>query len=63
LTALTIALERREWSLASMYLLLAVSEAASRLPPESLEALLDLLAQTLPDERERPGAATRGGKR
>jgi len=42
-TALGLALERRQWSLASLYLLLGVSQAASRLPPESLEALLDIL--------------------
>ncbi len=43
MTALAVALERRQWSLASLYLLLGVSQAASRLPPESLEALLDIL--------------------
>jgi hypothetical protein len=35
--------ERREWQLVALYLLLGISEAAAQLPPESLAALLDLL--------------------
>lgn len=41
--ALPIALERKEWTFAALCLLLGVAEAASRLPPETLESLLDLL--------------------
>ena len=44
MTALAIAIERRQWQLASLYLLLGVSEAARLVPPESLAALLDILA-------------------
>lgn len=43
MTGLTQAVERRQWDVVSLYLLLGVSEAASRLPPETLAALLDLL--------------------
>ena len=39
------AIERRQWNLVSFMLLLGVSEVASRLPPESLAALLDLLGE------------------
>jgi hypothetical protein len=42
-TALAIAVERREWRVVALYLLLGVSRAASRLPPETLTELLDLL--------------------
>jgi hypothetical protein len=42
-TSLAAAVEKREWRLVSLYLLLGVSEAASRLPPETLTELLDLL--------------------
>ena len=37
------AVERRAWSVVALYLLLGVAEAASRLPPETLENLLELL--------------------
>ncbi|HLF72334.1 MAG TPA: hypothetical protein VI759_09310 [Dehalococcoidia bacterium] len=43
MSALSIAIERGDWQLVSMFLLLGVSETAAKLPPESLTALLDLL--------------------
>jgi hypothetical protein len=42
-TAFEVAVERRQWTLVSLYLLLAIHETAARLPPESLTALIDLL--------------------
>jgi hypothetical protein len=42
-SGLALAVERRQWSLVSLYLLLGVVEAAEKLPPETLLALLDLL--------------------
>ena len=42
-STLALALERREWSLAALCLLLGVADAASHLPPEPLESLLELL--------------------
>jgi hypothetical protein len=42
-TALGVAIERRQWQLASLYLLLGVNAAASKLPRESLTALIDVL--------------------
>ena len=42
-STLALSLERREWSLAALCLLLGVADAASRLPPETLESLLELL--------------------
>ncbi len=44
MTRFEIAIEQKQWELVCLYLLLGVSEAASMLPPESLSALLDLLA-------------------
>ena len=41
--ALPVAIERRVWTLAALCLLLGVADAASRLPPETLENLLELL--------------------
>ena len=43
MTAFEAAIERKQWELVSLYLMLGVTEAASKLPPESLSALLDLL--------------------
>lgn len=42
-SVLVLAIERRDWSLAALCLLLGVAEAAARLPPETLESLLELL--------------------
>ncbi len=39
-----VAVERRQWQVVTYRLLLAISEAAHKLPPESLDALLDLLS-------------------
>jgi hypothetical protein len=43
MTPFAVAVERRQWQLVSLYLLLAISETAAKLPPESLTALIDLL--------------------
>ncbi len=51
MTPLSIAVERQEWQSVALYLLLGVADAASALPPESLEALLDLLGGTQKTER------------
>ena len=40
---LAVALDRREWSLAALCLLLGVADAAAHLPPETFESLLELL--------------------
>ena len=44
MTAIGVAIERRRWEVVALYLLLGVSAAAAKLPPESLDALLELLA-------------------
>ncbi len=43
MSSLALAVERREWSLVALFLLLGVAEAAAKLPPEALNGLLDLL--------------------
>ena len=52
MTALAVAIEGRQWPVVSYYLLLGVSEAAAKLPPDSLIALIDLLSSER-DPRER----------
>jgi hypothetical protein len=44
-TILALAIQQGEWSFVALCLLLGVSEAASRLPPDSLDALLELLEE------------------
>lgn len=48
MSALALALRRRRWDLASLYLLLALSEAAAELSPEAFEGLLELLSEGRP---------------
>ncbi|HLF77036.1 MAG TPA: hypothetical protein VJB57_06040 [Dehalococcoidia bacterium] len=43
MTPLAVAVERRQWQVVALRLLLGVSDAARRLPPESLNELIDLL--------------------
>jgi len=50
-SALAVAIERRNWTLAALCLLLGVAEEAARLPPETLESLLELL--DMPDRGRR----------
>ncbi len=44
MTSLAIAIERKQWQVVAYRLLLGVSDAAHKLPPESLVALIDLLS-------------------
>jgi len=59
-TSLAAAVEQRQWRLVSFHLLLGVSEAASKLPPETLTELLDLLGGAPDLEPPRSGT---GGRR
>ena len=59
MTPFAVAVEQRRWRLVSLYLLLGVSEAASRLPPETLSELVDLLG----GEAERQRTDGRGPRR
>jgi hypothetical protein len=43
MTSFGVAVERKQWQIVTYRLLLAISETAHKLPPESLDALLDLL--------------------
>ena len=43
MSPLAVAVQRRAWTLVALYLLLGVAHAASRLPPEAVEGLLEAL--------------------
>ena len=60
MSALAQAIERKEWELAALYLLLGVSRAAAKLPPDAIYGLLEVLSaeggEGLPSSgREGPG--------
>jgi hypothetical protein len=41
---LTVALERKDWELAALCLLLGVTRAAAALPPDAIEAMVEVLS-------------------
>ncbi len=47
------AIDARQWETAALCLLVAVAEAANRLPPQALEEMLDLLAAKTATSRQR----------
>ncbi len=47
------AIDERQWEAAALCLLVAVAEAANRLPPQALEEMLELLAAKTATSRQR----------
>jgi hypothetical protein len=41
---LAVAIEHKDWELAALCLLVGLTEAAGKLPPEAIEGLLEVLA-------------------
>jgi len=58
MSALALAIERKEWELAALYLLLGVSRAAAKLPPDAVHGLLAVLSAEGGEGLPSPG---RGG--
>ena len=56
--ALALAIERKEWELTALYLLLGVSRAAANLPPDAIYGLLEVLSAEGGEGLASPG---RGG--
>ena len=54
MSTLAIAIERRQWELAALCLLLGVTRAAAALPPDAVEGLLEVLS-TPPNRPEQQG--------
>jgi hypothetical protein len=63
LNALALAVERKQWELVSLCLLVGVAEAAAALPPEAVEGLLEVLAGLELEESRPRGGARRGRRR
>jgi hypothetical protein len=57
-STLAVAIERKQWELVSLCLLVGVVEAAAALPPDAVEGLLEVLAGL-----EGEDAQPRGGAR
>lgn len=55
MSALALAIERKQWEVAALYLLLGLTQAAAKLPPDAISGLLELL--------EGSPSASRGGPR
>ena len=58
MTGLQRAIERERWDLVWLYLMLGVADAASKLPRDSLDELISLLAS---EEVSEEGGERRGG--
>ncbi len=60
---LATAIERHEWELAALCLLLGITRAAASLPPDTVDALLEVLAEE--NSRGDPGRRRKrpGGRR
>jgi len=65
MSALALAIERKQWEVAALYLLLGVSQAAAKLPPDAIYGLLEVLSaeggEGLPSPRR--GGSGRGRRR
>jgi hypothetical protein len=61
-STLALAVQRKNWELASLCLLVGVTEAAAALPPGAVEGLLEVLAG-LDLGESRPRADGRRGRR
>jgi hypothetical protein len=65
MSALALAIERKEWELTALYLLLGVSRAAAKLPPDAIYGLLEVLSaeggEGLPPPRR--GGSSHGRRR
>jgi hypothetical protein len=60
MSTLAVAIERKQWNLAALLLLLGVAEAAEALPPDAVEGLLEVLAGLEAEEGRPHGGARRG---
>ncbi len=58
MSTLAVAIERKQWELVSLCLLVGVVEAAAALPPDAVEGLLEVLAG-LEDEDVQPQGGAR----
>jgi hypothetical protein len=58
-STLAVAIERKQWELASLCLLVGVVEAAAALPPDAVEGLLEVLSGLEVDDDTQPRRGAR----
>ena len=61
MATLAIAIERQQWELAALCLLLGVARVAAALPPDAVEGLLEVL-DAGPERRATPVREERAGR-
>lgn len=62
MSTLAVAIERKQWELVSLCLLVGVVEAAAALPPDAVEGLLEVLAGLEDENPRRRGGARSFGR-
>jgi len=58
MSALALAIERKQWELTALYLSLGVCRAAAKLPPDAIYGLLEVLSA---EDRGSLSSSRRGG--
>jgi len=58
-SALASAIERKDWETVALLLFLGVTRAARRLPPETLQQMIEELSELHPAVRRRPSRGPR----
>lgn len=58
MSALALAIERKQWELIALYLSLGVCRAAAKLPPDAIHGLLEVLSA---ESRQGLSSPRRGG--
>ncbi len=61
MATLALAIQKKEWELAALCLLLGVTRAAAALPPDAVEGLLEML-EAAPAQRPRGRRGERDGR-
>ena len=51
MSRIAIAVERREWNVVALYLLLGLAEVTAKLPPDAVTGLLEVLEGPPRDQR------------
>lgn len=62
-STLAVAIERQDWELAALCLLVGMTRAAEKLPADSVEALIEMLAEPAPEPRRAPHHRRRNERR
>ena len=62
MSALALAIQRKQWEVAALYLLVGLTQAAAKLPPDAILSLLEVLMAE-GELSSRKGKSRRGQRR